>query len=120
MENYGEGDLFSCPTEGNAGSKLLINKIEEIASGINVYHITLYDAVIYADGRFTALAHLPVSKEVLECSLGEKISENNSDKSWLEGYKLWKKDNGGVFSTSVNEIVDFIKQCVPQDGEEKV
>ncbi len=62
------------------------------------------------------LFHMPFSKEAMQKSVTQLISENNPLPDYIEGYNNWKKEfdagTGGFFSTQVSEALDASQQAI--------
>lgn len=116
--DFSEGEVWSYKSRpGEAGSTLLINRVETDSKLGSIYHISLSGVRVKnlraPSGISTELAHFPVSQQTLEQSCIKLLGTSKPNPKYLEGYAEWKRafdqGNAGVFTTSVAEIVDVVE-----------
>lgn len=121
--DFSEGQVWSYKARaGEEDSKLLINKIESHPKVGQIFHISISGVRVKnsraPSGVTTNLPHFPVSKKTLDESVTKLVAKSKVNPEYLEGYGQWKPafDNGdaGIFSISVQEIVDVIEKAVNQ------
>lgn len=121
--DFKEGQVWSYRTRPHeAGSTLLINKIEANSKLGPIFHISLSGLKIKnpraSSGFSDRLPHSPVSQQTLDRSVVALIGNAAPDPAYLEGHATWKKafdaGQGGIFTITVAEIVDTIEQAINQ------
>jgi hypothetical protein len=67
-----------------------------------------------------AVGHLPVSRQTLDSSVTKMVSAAPAFPDYREGKAEWNAANGGVFTISLREIADILREQVArmqqQDG----
>jgi hypothetical protein len=100
------------------GSTLTIGKLETIPKVGEVVHVSISGVHVknghVAGGYSTELPHAPFSKEALTQSLTTRMSQAEPPPEFEQGYLEWQKAQGGVFTVSVAEAVDFAEQALNQ------
>ncbi len=116
---YAEGQVWEYRTRpGEEGSLLKIQRIESYPSSRTdetrrVYHISIIGVRVGPTAQ-GALPHLPVSRETLDNSV---IRRSNSAVAFPrvdDGVEIWRRDQGGVFTLSVADIVGAVDQMLGQ------
>ena len=105
---------------GEENSTIEILKVEKYDSIGVVIHISLSGLKLRNPqkqmGYSDEIGHLPLSKEALLKSVTTLVSESNNLTDYKEGYNNWKEafdnDEGGVFSTKVNECVKYVEETM--------
>ena len=118
---YEEGQVWRYETrEGEVDSRLYIVRTDELPTGDLIYHVAVDGVAIrnpqIAGGVQTDLPHAPVGRETLDASVTELEREGAEMPDISEGYTAWREafdaGEGGFFTVSVAEILDFIEQAV--------
>ena len=112
-----EGDCWSYATRpGEEDSYLVIRKIETHPKLGEVIHISVFGLKIKntaAPSGYTDQAgHLPISGSTLRSSLKEKVQNRIPEVNWQEGYQMWSKAAGGVFTKPVSECISFLDEAI--------
>jgi hypothetical protein len=98
---------------------LYIVKIETLSRGQYAFHIYLDNLRIpnsHLPSRMqTELPHSPVSSETLDLSVVKLLGTATTLPDISEGYLAWREaydaGEGGIFTISVAEIVEFIEEA---------
>jgi hypothetical protein len=116
------GQIWEYETRtGEENSRLIILKVEESDKGETIVHVSVSGlAMINSQqekGMSEDIGHLPFAEEALiECLTKLESSDNELPPDYMEGYKIWKEaydsGEGGVFTISVKEAVDFVERSV--------
>jgi hypothetical protein len=59
----------------------------------------------------TRIGHLPMSREAMDRSVLELVGSSSAPLD-LGGYNAWNEAKGGVFTTSVSEALDFVREAI--------
>jgi hypothetical protein len=117
--DFDEGQVWAYKTRpGEAGSTLLINKVENDPKLGRIYHISISKVQISAGpGVFTdQMPHLPVSKQTLEVSCVKLLGRSEPNPMYLPGYRMWREafDAGraGIYTISIAEILDLVEKML--------
>ena len=123
---YQAGQVWEYRTRpADAGSLLKIQKIEtdpEAAKYGPIYHISIVGVHLFGQPAAIAIAHLPVSRSVLDESVTRLVTSDAEFPDVEEGIASWREAKGGVFTIPVDEIVmtvdDIASQsrAAPADG----
>jgi hypothetical protein len=118
---FSPGQIWSYKTRPqDAGSLIKIYRTETLGSGdrkIAVYHISMIGLSLGKSSRDQQIGHLPVSIETLDMSVTKLLKSDRKfpDASEVdEGIAIWRKDEGGVFTISLSEIVDVVEKSIPK------
>ncbi|MDQ8035254.1 MAG: hypothetical protein REJ50_24890 [Bordetella sp.] len=120
---YAVGQLWQYHARpGESASRVLINLIETAPLLGNIFHISVLDVAVRnprsASGLTDELPHFPVSEETLQKSLTQLDGTREPLADHREGYRVWReafdKQEAGVFTLSVAEIVDLIERAANQ------
>jgi hypothetical protein len=57
---------------------------------------------------------MPFSEEALDASITELVGPTSELPDFEDGYLIWRQDQGGVFTITVAEAIDFVEQGVQQ------
>jgi len=114
---YKTGEVWNYKTrDGENQSRIYIARIDRIEKYGNIYHISVDNLNIknkhLKNGIQTVLPHIPVSQEALDLSVTTQTSNTEKTPDITEGYKQWKKDNGGVFTIPISKIIQYIEDIV--------
>jgi hypothetical protein len=114
-DKFKVGQIWNYQTRpGEEKSTLIILKVEKYDSLGIVIHVAINDLHIKnadsPNGYSTQIGHLPFSKKALENSVTTLLSENNRLPDFLDGYKEWSDANGGVYSITINEVINNIEE----------
>jgi hypothetical protein len=117
--SYAPGQIWSYETApGDEGSLILIQEVDQIGSDddpIIVYHITMIGVQVPWLDETMDIAHLPVSQETLDASVTGQVESDAVFPDHREGRQIWDDDNGGVFTITLSEIANFLRdQLAPR------
>lgn len=116
-----EGQVWTYDTrDGEEGSTLLINRIDDDPELGVVFHLGLRGLRVRNDrapgGVATVMSHCPVSLSTLQRSLRDLVGEEEPDPGYLAGYRQWREaadgGEGGVWDLTIAEIVDVMEQVI--------
>jgi hypothetical protein len=117
---YRVGQIWQYRTRpGEEQSRLHIAKIETLSGGQSAFHIYLDNLRIpnsQLPGHMqTDLPHAPVSSETLDMSVVKLLGTAATPPDVSEGYAVWREaydaGEGGIFTISAAEIVEFIEEA---------
>ena len=91
---------------------LRIGRIEPFGESIAV-HVSLQcdtpAALVQKIGARLLIDHLPFDQQALRASLDQRSPvEFPATAHFEEGYAQWRKDNGGLFTTSVAQAIAYV------------
>lgn len=105
---YAEGQVWEYRTRPqDEGSLLKIQRIEDAGS---VFHVSLVG--VRLGGSPTEIQHLPVSRQTLDASVTRLSDSDTPFPDVAAGYAEWQRAQGGVFTLTMAEIVDFVEQAL--------
>jgi hypothetical protein len=88
---------------------LTVLKVETLEKIGEVVHISV--SAVRVPGGVTRIGHLPMSRGALDSSV-LKLVRTDSVPADLGGYEQWKRAKGGVFTTSVSDAMNFVRQAI--------
>ncbi len=104
--------------ETESTSTLIIGAIENHPEMGEIFHISVNKVKVInpraEEGLATEISHLPVSKESLMNSVLNKVADSKFDKNVEEGINTWREANGGVFSITVAEAIEYIEEILSE------
>jgi len=106
--DYASGQVWAYRTRpGEEGSRLRIHSVETPpGSGEPVFHLSL-------SGLGVSLGHLPVGRETLDASVTALADAGDADfPDPSEGIETWRRDEGGVFTIPLADIVQALADAV--------
>jgi len=114
--DYAVGQVWEYETSPeDHGSLIRIQAIETIGPNskpIEVFHISMIN-IHLADGTLIPeVQHLPVSRETLDSSVTKLSDSRASFPDFRDGLARWRDAHGGVFTITLAEIGDVIRQSV--------
>ena len=117
-DRFSPGQVWAYETrEGESNSRVTILKIEK-STDLTIVHIRIDDVKInnpHAPSKLSEFVpHAPIDREALAGSVTELERTVKDIPDYAEGYRTWKQNQGGVFTTSVAEIVDFVEAALNQ------
>ena len=116
---YQAGQVWEYRTRpADAGSLLKIQKIEtdpEAAKYGPIYHISIVGLHLFGQPAASAIAHLPVSRSVLDESVTRLVTSDAEFPDVEEGIANWREAKGGVFTIPVDEIVMTVDDIAAQN-----
>jgi len=118
---YEAGQVWAYETApSDTGSLILIQEVDQIGPEENpttVYHISMIGIQVPAQDFRFEVGHLPVSQETLDASVTSLADTEQPFPPYSEGKQMWAEANGGVFTITLAEIADFLReQIAPQMG----
>lgn len=122
VRTYAEGQVWEYRTRpGEEESRLKIQKIETPAQWATlgpIYHISV-TGLHLAPHIVGQLAHAPVSRQTLDSSVIRLSGEDKAFPPIEEGIAEWRRANGGVFTISVAQIVEFLDRTTREVPKER-
>ena len=114
---YKAGQVWKYKTrQSEPNSVLKILKVEYYSDTSIVIHIAVENVhirnVTSPSGFNDRIPHLPLSEQALDSSVVKLIDENATLPEFQEGYNIWKRSKGGVFTVTVAEAVDLAEQAL--------
>ncbi len=109
------GQVWSIKDTANPSMRLTIEKIEPFRSD-TVVHVSIKGGPvrtrISGEERIVTLGvigHMPFEKSVLIDSL-DQLEQSGAEGAhfFAQGYAIWKKDSGGIYSIPVMQAVEMI------------
>jgi hypothetical protein len=94
---------------GEPAATLTILKVETLEKLGDVVHISV--SAVRVPGGVTGIGHLPMSRSALDRSVVKLVGTEDRPPD-LGGYETWKSAKGGVFTTSVSEAMNFVRQAI--------
>ena len=95
---------------------LVIDRIETIPEVGEVVHVSVRGVRIRnprAPGGIShEMPHMPISRSALEKSITRVLHDSVPLPAFEEGYAQWKRAQGGVFTITVREALDFLEQAL--------
>jgi hypothetical protein len=111
QDRYAVGQVWEYQTRPQDGGSLIrIQRIEELPGHGTVYHISMIGIRI-GDATQTA-GHLPVSRQTLDASVTRLSASTAEFPDASEGIAEWRRPQGGVFTTTLAEIADFLEKAL--------
>ena len=97
-------------------STLVVLRIDADSSLGTIVHIAVNRVRIRnpraPGGYSTTLPHAPVSERALRASITGLVTESVPLPDFREGYDLWKRGKGGVWTLSMAEIVAAVEEAL--------
>ena len=106
MIDYAEGQVWPYRTRrGEEQSLVKIQLVErDLLTTEEVFHISIIGLKWrHAD----ALEHAPVSRDTLDQSVTQQVSDSGQFPTSEEGIAEWKRAKGGVYTVSLAEIAEL-------------
>lgn len=116
MDEFQPGQVWEYETRaGEEASRLTICRIED-KDGHTVVHIYVDGLALKSphspDGVGRFIGHMPFREDAVRGSVRKLVETRPELPDFEEGYETWKANNGGVFTTSVAEGIDFVEEAV--------
>ena len=96
----------------DTASTVVIGVVED-----HVIHISIHN--VHIGKRVTNIGHIPISPEALRSSVTQLRSETGDTEGIADGIAAWREANGGVFTISVADAVEYIEQIALGAGPNK-
>ncbi len=121
-EKFKAGQIWQYETRtGEEESRVIILKVDKTETEI-IVHVSVIKAKNKNpqkdEGISNDIGHLPFSRESIEKSLTKLESSDNELPDFMDGYNQWKEafdsGQGGIFTISVKEAVDYVEQTMNQ------
>jgi hypothetical protein len=97
-------------------SSLVIGGLETHEKMGDIVHIAIKNVRVAnpdADGGFsTHISHIPISPPALRASVINMVNSDTEADGITEGIAAWREANGGVFTISVAEVVQYIEELL--------
>ena len=100
----------------DANSTLLVGAVEDHPQLGRIVHITVRNVRVrnpHANGGYsTVIGHIPISEAALRDSVTELVASGKQTGDVAEGIKTWREAQGGVFTTSVSQAVQYVEDVL--------
>ena len=114
--DYAAGQVWAYQSAvGDEGSRIIIQEVDQIGpedDPMVVYHISMTGVHVPGWSEPLDVPHLPVLRETLDKSVIALASSDAGPFDYLEGKKIWAANNGGVFTITLAEIADFLRNLM--------
>ena len=112
MPGFAPGQLWSLKSTPPTTAKIVVGRIED-RNGRIVVHVSIVDVpvpkTIPAPNGTMIIAHLPFDRSALAGSVDRLLATKAKPAPDFEsGYGNWKNAQGGVFTISVPQAIDFV------------
>ena len=111
---YEAGQVWTYQTAaGDEGSLVRIQEVDQIGPDDDpmiVVHISMIGVAIPGQPDPLEIGHLPVSRETLDASVTQQIESEAVFPDYREGVQIWKDAEGGVFTITLAEIAEFLRE----------
>lgn len=115
-QDYQAGQIWAYKTApGDEGSLIKIQEVEWIGpdGSSEVFHISMTGVQVPWQDVPLVIQHLPVSRETLDTSVTRLIENAESLDAQFpdhsQGKAMWEEANGGVFTITLAEVADFLR-----------
>jgi hypothetical protein len=110
MTPYEPGQRWTYRTrEYDAGSTLVIGKIDKRPVGQPILHVTVLGVNPHAGADSVDIAHMPFSQKAIDDSVLALVETNvGVGPRFHEGFDIWSADQGGIFDIPVAQAVDGV------------
>lgn len=109
---YAVGQVWAYQTApGDEASLIKIQEVDTVGpkDQMEVFHISMIGLEVpWQDGPLV-IQHLPVSRETLDASVTVQVESTAVFPDYREGRAVWEEANGGVFTITLAEIADFLR-----------
>ena len=120
--NYEIGQVWAFETAPvDDGALIKIQEIEFIGpddAPMEVFHISMIGVNYSPVPGNDVVQHLPVSRETLDMSVTSLASSDRDFPDHGEGIAMWREANGGVFTVSLAEITEVLRESYAQMQQE--
>lgn len=120
---YEVGQIWSFETDpADTGALIKIQAIEFIGpdeASMEVFHISMIGVNYSSIPGNDVVQHLPVSRETLDMSVTSIVSSDRDFPDHSEGVAMWREANGGVFTISLAEIAEVLRESYAQMQQEQ-
>jgi hypothetical protein len=114
---FAPGQMWSYATRpGEEQSRIIIDAVDHDERLGTMVYVTVQGIGIKnprLKQGIQDMIHLPFSEEALYKSGITKVSDNEQLPAFQEGYEEWKKQNGGVFTVPVADVLAAIEKSMP-------
>jgi hypothetical protein len=108
---YSAGQIWAYKTRPSDRNSLLkIQQVENHPTLGPVYHISIIGIHLSDATAGSQIDHSPVSQATLDMSTTHLVKSDVVFPDPAPGIAQWRNANGGIFTISVAEIVDFVDQ----------
>ncbi|MEO6463208.1 MAG: hypothetical protein ABIP29_09045 [Candidatus Eisenbacteria bacterium] len=101
---------------GEEGSRAIVGRVETDDEGEVIVHVKLTHLRMVTphapEGYYPSLSHIPVAEESFADSITAPLAESPDLAEFEDGYRMWIENQGGVFTISLAEIVEFTEQAL--------
>ena len=111
---YAVGQVWEYRTAPqDQGSLIRIQEIEPRGPDDEpVFHISMINIHAADGGLIPEIQHLPVSRETLDSSVTRLSDSDAGFPDYRAGLEQWRQARGGVFTITLAEIGDVIRQSI--------
>lgn len=96
--------------------RLVIAKLEKLPKAGNVVHVSIRGVRIRnpraPSGYSETIAHMPFARAAVESSVTTLLQDSVALPDYEDGYHEWQKAQGGVFTVSVLEGLEFMEKAL--------
>jgi hypothetical protein len=96
--------------------RLVIDKLETLPKAGNVVHVSIRGVRVrnpHAPGGYSdTIRHMPFSRAAVESSITTLLQDSVALPGFEEGYQEWRQAQGGVFTVSVLEGLEFMEKTL--------
>lgn len=96
--------------------RLVIDKLETLPKAGDVVHVTIRGVRIRnphaSNGYSDTIGHMPFSRAAIESSITTLLQDSVALPDFEDGYQEWQKAQGGVFTVSVVEGLEFMEKAL--------
>jgi hypothetical protein len=110
------GQMWSIRSASPTTVKIIIGRVEpwenKVCVNVSIVDIPIPEGLPGAGGVMQ-IAHAPFDKAALAASVDHLVSKKASPDSGFEsGYEQWKSAKGGIFTVSVEKVVEAMFQTI--------
>lgn len=113
---YAAGQVWAFDTAPeDKGALIQIREIGVIGppeAPITVYHVSMIGVAIPGEEASLEIGHLPVSRQTLDASVTGQVDIAPTFPDYAEGKAQWEAAEGGVFTISLRQITDILREQV--------
>jgi hypothetical protein len=120
QSRYEPGQIWKYETRpGEEDSTLTIVKVESYPELGVVIHIAVENVQMQnphaPNGISETIRHMPFTEKAIDDSVTELLGVASELPDYEEGYQNWRENQGGIFTITVAEAVDFGEQAFQQN-----
>ncbi|HXX48237.1 MAG TPA: hypothetical protein VEN47_08420 [Myxococcota bacterium] len=99
-------------------STLIVGRVEEIPRLGTVVHVAIIDVNLHLPSGSVGhlLPHAPFSADALRRSVDKQLPAAPLPERFEDGYAMWRREKGGVYTITVREAVDVLQKTIDSPG----